>query len=305
MGELLNQVLADKNLAQAWQAVARNQGMPGVDEVSIRRWRRNWEEQIKSLARAVRTQRYHPSKLRCRRIPKRNRREFRTLLIPTVSDRVLQRAVLQVLHPICDVHFLDCSFGYRPGRGLTQAVQQILILREAGLRWLLDADIDACFDSIQHALLLRQIEAWVTDPALVDLIAAWLQIGAADGVGIAMGSPLSPLLANIYLHPFDQRLTRPGWHLIRYADDFIVLTRAAVNLDPIYRETEAALAEISLRLDPRKSHPSDFETGFTFLGVNFKGDSYEYSAHNKTVEVHGATVDGLFKQFGPSYDQKG
>lgn len=125
---LIEQVLAPDNLREAWNEVAGNAGVAGVDDVSVRRWRRNWEERLVELARAVRSNRYKPARLRVRRIPKRRRGEYRTLRIPTVTDRVLQRATLQVLHSIYEPRFLDCSFGYRqmllrvPLRRVTQVV---------------------------------------------------------------------------------------------------------------------------------------------------------------------------------------
>jgi len=112
----------------AWNEVADNKGMAGVDDISVRRWERNWEERLANLAADVRANRYKPSQLRLRRIPKKRRGEWRTLRIPTVTDRVLQRAVYHVLSQVYEPVFLDCSFGYRPGRGLREAVQRILNL---------------------------------------------------------------------------------------------------------------------------------------------------------------------------------
>src|SRR4030067_411267 len=174
---LLSEALDLDNLRLAGDEVADNEGVSGVDQVSIRAWKRNWEERLVHLAQAVRTNTYQPKRLRLRRIPKRDRRTWRMLRIPTVTDRVLQRAVLQVLYPVFEARFLDCSFGYRPGLGLQDAVERILVLRENGFRWLLDADIDDFFDNIDHALLLEFLEADLPDPSLLPLIETWLKTG--------------------------------------------------------------------------------------------------------------------------------
>jgi CRISPR-associated protein Cas1 len=154
MGRWIDRILAMDNLREAWEEVAENRGMPGVDDVSIPRWRRTWEERLVNLAHDVRTHRYRPAPLRVLRIPKRKRTEYRTLRVPTVTDRVLERAVLQVLYQLYEPRFLPCSYGYRPGKSLRDAVQRIVDLREQGYTWVLDADIDEYFDSVSHPRLL-------------------------------------------------------------------------------------------------------------------------------------------------------
>ena len=222
---LLQQTLGVQNLHQAWEAVAENNGVPGVDDLSITAWRRNWEERLVNLARQVRTNTYRPSRLRRRRIPKK-KGGFRTLRIPTVTDRILQRAALQVLHEIYEPCFLDCSYGYRPGRSLKLAVEQILMYRENGFRWVLDADIDSFFDRVDHELLLRFLQEDLPDESLLYLINTWLKAARPSpdiSRGIPQGSPLSPLLANIYLHRLDQALTNRGRRLVRYVMAMISL----------------------------------------------------------------------------------
>ncbi len=305
MGRLIEQVLDRNNLAAAWEEVAENKGMPGVDNVSIRRWRRNWEERLVELARAVRSNRYKPARLRVRRIPKRRRGTWRTLRIPTVTDRVLQRAVLQVVYRLYEPRFLDCSFGYRPGRGLREAVQRILDLREAGREWVLDADIDEFFDNVDHGLLLEFLRQEITDPILLRLIEGWLKAGRVRrdvAKGLPMGSPLSPLLANVYLHPLDQALVERGWDPVRYADDFVTLTVTREQVEVVYREVERLLGGLKLRYEPNKTRLSSFEEGFEFLGVRFYRDTYSYVWEEKVIEVEGEQVDWLFSRYGPRYE---
>jgi len=304
MIRLLEQALEMSNLRDAWEEIAKNKGMAGVDRVSVARWQRNWEERLVGLVAAVRANTYQPRKLRLKRIPKRSRREFRILRIPTITDRVLQRAILQVLHPVFEPRFLRGSFGYRPRRGLKQAVQRILALRENDYRWLLDADIDAFFDNVDHALLLDFLRRDLPDDSLFPLITRWLELGRIrpdKAIGIPLGSPLSPLWANVFLHRLDVSIARRGWPLVRYADDFVVFAASREEAQNIYMEVEKTLAAIKLRYEPAKTRLASFEEGFDFIGVHFEGDEYSYIYMDKEVKVGGNKVDLLFSDYGPEY----
>ncbi|WP_075063458.1 reverse transcriptase domain-containing protein [Ornatilinea apprima] len=298
---LLAQVLQMDNLCWAWEEIAENKGIPGVDNISIARWRRNWEERLVQLARDVRGSAYLPKPLRLRRIPKRNRSQYRVLRIPTVTDRVLQRAVLQVLQPHYERIFLECSYGYRPWRGLKDAVQRIIILREQNFRWVLDADIDDFFNRVNHALLMKFLEDDLPDSSLNHLIARWLRAGNRE-MGIPMGSPLSPLLANVFLHRLDQSIQQTGVPLVRYADDFIVLTCSEQAALLTYHRVGQFLKDLELSYEPAKTSITSFEQGFTFIGVRFLTDSYSYTWEDKEITVNGDEVDWLFSQYGPEYE---
>jgi len=301
---LLKQAVQAENLRRAWEAVAENGGMPGVDDVSLWAWRRNWEERRTGLARAVRTNTYTPRPLRLRQIPKRSG-GTRTLRIPTITDRVLQRAVLQVLSDIYEPRFLDCSYGYRPRRSLRSAVAQIILQRENGLRWVLDADIDAFFDQVDHELLLRFLQNDLPDESLLALISRWLEAARAQPCasrGIAQGSPLSPLLANVYLHRLDLALTRRGRRLVRYADDFVVFARTQPAAQNLQTEVAADLAGLRLHLEPQKTRIASFDEGFTFLGVHFREDTYSFTWEGKEVCVAGAQAGWLWGQYFPEYE---
>jgi group II intron reverse transcriptase/maturase len=304
MYDLLDQALELSNLHQAWEAIEANQGVPGVDGVSLQAWRRTWEERIHLLILKVRSNSYQPGKLRRRKIPKRTPGEYRLLRMPTITDRVLQRAVLQVLHPVFEGKFLESSFGYRPNRGLAQAVQRILVLRENGYRWLLDADIDEFFDHVDHALLLRFLEADLPDPSLLPLIRPWLALSCDNPqapLGIPLGSPLSPLWANVVLHRLDCSVARRGWPMVRYADDFIVFTESADLLPEITRAVGKMLASLKLRFEPSKTRPASFTEGFDFLGVHFEGDEYRFTYLDKEIAGRGKRVDWLYGRYLPEY----
>ena len=304
MPTLLEQTLSLDILRLAWNAVEENQGAGGVDCVSLKTWRRTWEERLVKLAAEVRANTYKPLKFRLRKISKQNRREFRLLRIPTITDRVLQRAILQVLHPVFEPRFMDCSFGYRPRRSLSDAVQRILLLRENGYRWVLDADIDEFFDSVDHAVLLDFLRHYLPDDSLLPLITRWLKIGRADprrAMGIPLGSPLSPLWANVILHRLDIYLTQQGWQMVRYADDFIVFAKNRPEIKKAYADVEKTLATLRLRYEASKTCLTSFEEGFDFIGVRFQDDEYSYIYMDKEIKVSGNEVDWLFSHSGLEY----
>ena len=301
---LLTQATTQKNIRHAWKGIAANRGIAGVDNVSIRKWQRNWEERIVCLSEQARANTYKPKPLRVKRIPKRNRREWRVLRIPTVTDRVLQRAVLQVLYPILEEQFLSCSFGYRPGIGLKDAVERILVHRVNDYWWVLDADIDDYFNQVDHALLMKFLREDLPDQSLFQLIRSWLEISRPDpkeNKGLPMGSPISPAFANVFLHRLDQSIIQDGYQVVRYADDFLVFTQTEGYLLQAYQQVKKHLENLKLIYEPTKTRLTSFDEGFRFVGVWFQGDTYEYNYKEKRIEVEGQNVDWLFSQYGPDY----
>jgi len=270
--KLLQGALQPANLRRAWVEMAANSGVAGVDHVSVAVWGRDWEARLLALAADVRAGRYRPAELRERHVPKPRGRGKRLLRIPTVTDRVLQRAVLQVAQPLLEPRFLPCSFGYRPRRGVADAVRAITHLRRQGYLWVLDADIDDFFNQVDHALLEAFLDEDLPDDSLLPLIHAWNTVDCltpAGDRGIPTGSPLSPLLANVYLHRLDAAVTARGWPLVRYADDFIVLAAWPGGRDAAHALVGEVLAGLKLGFEPDKTRLASFETGFDFLGVAF------------------------------------
>lgn len=251
-----------------------------------------------ALADDVRGNRYRPSRLRIVHIPKRTGGQ-RRIAILTVTDRVLQRATLQALLPRLDRKFLGCSYGYRPKRGVAQAVASVLHYRDRGMHWLLEADIDDCFGSLDHAILRGLLRSEIGDERVLNVMDSWLEVGRPRqdaACGIAMGMPLSPLWANLYLHELDWRLVRNRWPLVRYADDFVVLAGSPDNAERARGAVEDALAPLKLRVEPTKTRISSFEDGFEFLGVRFQGNQYAFIWKEKRV-----TVTGKFKWLWSQY----
>jgi group II intron reverse transcriptase/maturase len=300
---MIEEILDWYNLEDAWNDVRARKGAAGVDGVSVKRWGRNWEERLVNLRRAVMGNTYEPAPLERYSVPKKSggRRHLANL---TVTDKVLQRAVLNVLDTVFDPLFLPCSFGYRKGRSTADAVEAICAHRDAGFAWVLDADIDECFDSLDHGLLVQFVQEQVDDPIVLRLIEGWLRVGRRDpdvGRGIPLGAVVSPLLCNVYLHRLDVALVSLGWLVVRYADDFVVLCSTETEAQAARRDAADVLQSIKLQLEPHKTAVTNFETGFDYLGVHFERDEYTYVWENKRITVQGDFPDFLFA-YGPGYE---
>jgi group II intron reverse transcriptase/maturase len=297
----IKQVLSIDNLRAAWEEVASNQGAPGVDGISIKRWRRNWEENLYKLAESVKANTYQPKPPLNFYIPKKSG-GMRKLAIHTVTDRVLQRAVLRIVDDFFDMSFLDCSYGYRQGRGLRDAVAQIIELRDQGYRWVLDADIDDCFNQLDHRLIQHFFRQTVSDPILNRLVAQWLRAGVksdADKKGISMGGVISPLFCNLVLHQLDRAVTLGGFKMVRYADDFCVFGTTEKEMRQAFEHVGKVLKTLKLSYEPHKTRLTHFERGFVFLGVTFIGDEYHFDANMKHIIVKGAFDESLFVDYHP------
>jgi CRISPR-associated protein Cas1 len=293
---MLDVILSWPNLVSAWEQVAENRGAPGPDRISIQRFARHWEENLRRLQELVRSGRYRPGGLRRVAIPKRDGGQ-RLLSIPNIGDRVLQRAVLNQLEWRLDRRFLSCSYGYRPRRGLRQAVAAILQLRDRGQTWVVDADIDDCFDSLDHLLLGTLVRQAVDDPGVAAILDLWIGAGRrwrSPDRGIAQGMPVSPLLCNLYLHEMDWALVRRRWNLVRYADDFILCCGSRAEAEQALDATALVLERLKLRLEPRKTGITSFNQGFEFLGVHFQGRAYSFTWGDKQIEVTGSAPDWLW-----------
>jgi len=298
---LIKQVLSFENLSSAWEEVASKKGAPGVDRISIRRWRRHWEEHLYDLSYEVLTNTYQPSPSKKFYIPKK-KGGWRRISILTVTDRVLQRAVLRVVDDLFDYGFLDCSFGFRQGRGVRDAVTRIIERRDQGFTWVLDADIDDCFNNLDHTLIWHFFRQTIADPILNRLVGQWLRVGASsekDHRGIEMGGVVSPLFCNLVLHQVDRILSVSDWKMVRYADDFCVFTMSEEETYHAYELVHDVLNALHLQYEPRKTRITNFDHGFDFLGGTFIRDEYHFTSNKKRVVVEGDLDNDLFIDYHP------
>lgn len=279
----LKDKIVDKwNMYHASQNVFGNKGSAGVDEQTIEEFNKKYKMNMRELHRQFEEDRYEPSPVLRIYIPKGDGRE-RPLGIPTVRDRIAQESVRRVIEPIFEKIFCDCSYGFRPGRSALDAIEKIEEYRDQGYKWVVDADIKGYFDNIDQELLMDFITQRINDGWVLRVIKSWLSAGVmtddvveSTPLGTPQGGVISPLLANIYLHQFDKEMVERGYKIIRYADDFVVLTKsrrkAKRALEVIKEITEGKL---NLRLHPEKTVITNFGEGFVFLGYEFIGWRYK------------------------------
>jgi len=279
MGPILpvppEQLFSMATLRRAWLGVKRAGGGAGVDGVTIEKFEAALEEELSTLRKQLMSGNYQPRPIRRILVPKSSG-GLRSLAHWALQDRIAQRAVYEIIAPSFEAIFLPCSYGFRPGLGVKEAIAQLHTYRDDNLRWVVDADIQNCFDSIDGARLLKLVAARVQDPLLLCYIERWLEariFNTADGVpqkaGASQGSVLSPLLANIYLHPVDQCLMAQPHAFIRYADDLMLCCRRKVDAEETLALLQRALAIQALQLNPRKTWIRHFDDGFEWLGHFF------------------------------------
>lgn len=276
---LMDKVYAPCTLQAAWERVASNKGAAGVDRISVERFGLKAERYLKELSEDLRTKRYRPDAVRRTYIPK-GPGQTRPLGIPTVKDRVVQAALKLVLEPIFEHEFLPVSYGFRPGRGCKDALREVDRLLKEGYTHVVDADLKSYFDTIPHEPLMERVRERVSDGRVLDLIQAFLEQDILEEVkrwkptqGSPQGAVLSPLLANLYLHPLDAVLSGVGYRIVRYADDFVILCRSREEAEQALCRVRAWVDANGLTLHPDKTHLGNCMEkgqGFEFLGYRFE-----------------------------------
>ena len=287
---LIDKVTSLRGLRAAWGQVQRNQGSGGVDRETIDEFQREAETRLSKLSEQLKDGAYHPLAVRRVYIPKPDGKK-RPLGIPAVRDRVVQAALRNVLEPIFEREFCEHSYGFRPGRGAKDALRRVDGQLKAGYRYVLDADLKSYFDTIPHANLMAVVAERIVDGSLLALLKQWLKApiigaddqgkrrtvggGKANRVGTPQGGVISPLLSNLYLHLLDRIWDRHrlkdklGAHIVRYADDFVVLCKQGVE-EPL-NVVRHVMDRLGLTLNETKTHVVDAkETGFDFLGFTLQ-----------------------------------
>jgi RNA-directed DNA polymerase len=276
---LMDKVYAPTTLEAAWEKVWANDGAAGVDGQSIERFEARADLYLTELSTALREGNYRPQPIRRVEIPKGDGKT-RPLGIPTVKDRIVQTAVKFVLEPIFEATFHPTSYGFRPGRGCHDALREVAGLIEEGYTFAVDADFASYFDTIPHERLMQRVEEHVSDGRILGLLRGWLEQDILRDMqrwtpteGTPQGAVISPLLANIYLHPLDERMAARGNRMVRYADDFVVMCKSREEAEAALAEIRAWVADNGLRLHPDKTHVGDCRQpgeGFEFLGYRFE-----------------------------------
>jgi len=276
---LFDKVFSERNLWAAFQQVAAKKGAAGVDHVTTGRFEEQLPDSIWELSDALKNRTFQPQAIRRVNIPKPGSTETRPLGIPTVRDRVVQAAIVNVIEPIFERDFAEHSYGFRPGRGCKDALRRVDQLVKQGCVHVVDADLKSYFDTIPHDRLMDRLRTKIADGSVLALIESFLQADILDGAeqwtpteGAPQGAVLSPLLSNIYLDPLDHLMAERGFEMVRYADDFVILCRTADDAAKALELVRAWTAENGLTLHPTKTKIVDVRTdGFDFLGYHFIG----------------------------------
>lgn len=277
---LIDKVYRPSTLYAAWAGVKRNGGSGGTDRQSIEDFERNLESEIARLSEELRTGSYRPRPIRRAYIEKLGSKEKRPLGIPCVRDRVVQGALRIVIEPIFENVFVPHSYGFRPGRGSKDALREVQRLLKAGYVHVVDADLKAYFDTIPHGPLLADTGQYIGDGRVVELIGAFLKQEVLEDMclwtpekGSPQGAVISPLLANLYLHPVDVAMARAGFEMIRYADDLVILCQSEAEAHRAYELLSDLTTQRGLTLHPEKTRLVDVSIpgeGFDFLGYHFE-----------------------------------
>jgi CRISPR-associated protein Cas1 len=266
-GARLEEIARVETLAEAWGRVRANKGGPGGDGVTIDDLAVDIELSLEDLSKRLLAETYRPKKLR-RAFIKKASGGKRPLSIPAVIDRVAQTAAMLVLEPEIDARMSETSLAYRVGRGPPLAIAAVGSAFAEGLVWTVDADIKSYFDTIWHRQLMTDLAIWIDDERILRLILRWLRTFGWRGRGIAQGAPISPLLANLYLHPFDRLMAVNRWRVVRFADDFVVLTASASEAERALKDVARLLKGRGLALNSAKTQIVAPGETFHFLGCS-------------------------------------
>src|SRR5699024_2194552 len=271
---LIDRVVNRNNMERAIAKVRKNKGAPGIDGITVDELDLHMSKYYSHIIRKVKEGSYKPLPVKRVEIPKANG-GIRLLGIPTVRDRVVQQAILQVIDPIIDPNFSEYSYGFRKGRNAHQAIEQIQQYYKEGYRIVVDCDLKNYFDTINHQRLRSNLEYYIKDKVILKLIWSFLKSGILDQdfyveteVGTPQGGPLSPLLANVYLHHLDRELERRGHKFARYADDFVIYVKSKRAGERVMESiTEFIESELRLTVNKEKSSITT-PTKSKFLGFH-------------------------------------
>jgi RNA-directed DNA polymerase len=276
---LIDKVSRLRTLRIAWQKVAANKGSAGVDGQSVKRFGHRAAEYLQELSQALKSGSYRPQPVKRVEIAK-GPGKTRPLGIPVVKDRIVQTALKMVIEPIFEKEFEESSYGFRPQRGCKDALREVDRLIKKGFTHIVDADLASYFDTIPHDGLMALVQERISDGRILELIRGYLKQDVISDLkrwtpigGTPQGAVISPLLANMYLHPLDRLMREKGYHMIRYADDFVVMCSSAEAAQTALAEVREWVDQNGLSLHPDKTHVGECSVpgqGFEFLGYRFE-----------------------------------
>jgi RNA-directed DNA polymerase len=281
---LYDKVIAPANVEAAWNRInrrvtgkKRRQGA-GVDGVTVAKFADRAEADLRKLGEQLSTGRYSPSPVRRHYIPKPGSTKLRPLGLPTVRDRVVQEACRSMIEPIFEAEFLDSSHGFRPGKSVETACVQVEQYLAESKVWVVDLDIDKCYDSIPHDPLIDRVARQIADGKVLDLIRSFLTSGVMEEMnirhettGTPQGGIISPVLANIFLHDLDMALEKRGTAWVRYADDVVALCQSREEAEQVLEFIREVLQGLGLKLSPEKTRIVHLDEGFEYLGWHYQG----------------------------------
>jgi group II intron reverse transcriptase/maturase len=274
---LYDKVYSATNLKKAWDKVRSNKGSGGIDGVSIQQFRQEEDKNLSEINRLLKEKRYEPKELKRVYIPK-SKTEQRSLGIPTIRDRIVQQALLNILNPVFEVKFHNDSYGFRPLRSAHQAVKEVNRSIKEDKYWIVEVDIRKYFDTVNHDLLLEKINEEISDGSILKLIKQFLKSGVMEeGIkvrteaGTPQGGVISPLLANIYLDELDWQMSMEGYKVVRYADDLVVMCKSKEEAEKAYERIKAIIEDrLKLKIHEGKMRILNHkEEPFEFLGFQF------------------------------------
>ena len=291
--ELLEEILTKENLNKAYKKVYQNKGASGVDGITVYEIKEYIQSNGDEILKQIRNRKYKPQPVRRVQIPKENGKK-RNLGIPTVMDRIIQQAMIQVISPIYEEQFSENSYGFRPGRSCEQAVIKALEMINDGNEWIVDLDLEKFFDTVNQDRLITIIRRTIKDGDVVSLIMKYLKAGVMENgkikatkIGTPQGGNLSPLLSNIMLNELDKELEARGLNFVRYADDCIILVRSEKAANRVLSSiTKFIEKKLGLKVNAEKSkvtRPNQTK----YLGYSFwksTGGKWKPKPHIKSYQ---------------------
>jgi len=314
---LIDKIYRRENLKLAFKQVKKNKGAPGIDGETVLDFHLKLDDNIEFLHEKLKTNTYKPSPVRRVEIEKPDG-GARLLGIPTVKDRVVQQAIVNIIEPIFDATFHPSSYGYRPRRSPHQAVAKAeQFMNKYGLTHVVDMDLSKCFDTLDHELIIEAVAAKISDGSVLNLIKAFLKSGVLqDGnfsettVGSPQGGVISPLISNIYLNRFDQKMMAKGIRIVRFADDILIFAKDKQTAGNCRKyATKILEEELKLTVNKDKTKTTSIHEGVEFLGfiiytkwvtVNPKRvKRFKDKIRDKTKRNTGISMEDIIKNLNP------